>query len=245
VKGTVLFDDGKRRWVVFGRDPSKGEHIIDTNQYLVQHEGKGMLIDPGGVEIFPAFVAALSAHTDPSQLELIFASHQDPDVISSLALWIDLNPQLACWAPWVWSSFIPHYGGGRPVVPIADEGVNLPLGGSRDLRAVPAHYCHSSGHMTIFDPRAGILFSSDIGAALLPEGETGFFVQDFARHTRFMEGFHKRWMPSNAAKNAWVRRVRELPVKMLCPQHGSIFRGDDVKRFLDWFEALQVGTAVE
>jgi flavorubredoxin len=30
----------------------------------------------------------------------------------------------------------------------------------------------------------------------------------------------------------------------MAPQHGRIFRGDDVKRFLDWFEALQVGIAV-
>jgi len=30
----------------------------------------------------------------------------------------------------------------------------------------------------------------------------------------------------------------------MCPQHGRIFQGDDVQRFLDWFEALEVGTAV-
>jgi len=27
----------------------------------------------------------------------------------------------------------------------------------------------------------------------------------------------------------------------MCPQHGRIFKGDNVKRFLDWFEALEVG----
>ncbi len=58
-----------------------------------------------------------------------------------------------------------------------------------------------------------------------------------------MEGFHRRWMPSNEAKNAWVARVRKLEVEQLCPQHGSILQGADVKRFLDWLEALEVGSA--
>jgi flavorubredoxin len=30
---------------------------------------------------------------------------------------------------------------------------------------------------------------------------------------------------------------------MMVPQHGRIFRGDDVGRFLDWFEGLEVGIA--
>jgi len=31
----------------------------------------------------------------------------------------------------------------------------------------------------------------------------------------------------------------------MAPQHGSIFNGDDVKRFLDWFEDLEVGVAID
>ena len=28
---------------------------------------------------------------------------------------------------------------------------------------------------------------------------------------------------------------------MLCPQHGAIYRGADVQRFINWFDNLQVG----
>ena len=59
-----------------------------------------------------------------------------------------------------------------------------------------------------------------------------------------MSFFHKRWMPSNEAKKDWVRRVRELDIEIMAPQHGRMFKGDDVKRFLDWFEALDVGIAL-
>lgn len=243
MKRKTLFNDGQRRWVVFGRDPAKGEHVIDTNQYLVVHNDRGALLDPGGIEVFPSYIGALSAEISPADIDVLFASHQDPDIISSLALWLDLKPELTCMASWIWSSFIPHFGGGRPVQPIPDKGGYIKLGGSRDLRLVPAHYCHSSGQFNVYDPRAKILFSSDIGAALLPEDHKGFFVQDFDSHIKYMDAFHKRWMPSNEAKNAWVKRVRRLDIDMMCPQHGAIFRGDDVQRFLDWFESIEVGSA--
>jgi flavorubredoxin len=239
----TIFDDGVRRWVVFGRDPSRAQQVIDTNQYLVLHEGKGMLLDPGGVEIFPPFVASLTAEVALSDVESIFASHQDPDVISSLSLWRAVRPDIACYASWCWSGFITHFGGGLAPTPIPDEGGPLPLGSSRDLRSIPAHYCHSSGNLHVWDPRAKILFSGDMGAALVPNGAP-LFVEDFGEHVKHMEGFHKRWMPSNRAKNAWVKRARALNPELIAPQHGSIFRGADVGRFLDWIEGLQVGSAV-
>ncbi len=239
----TLYDDGERSWICFGRDPSRPEHVVDTNQVLIRHRGRGMLVDPGGVEVFAPFVAQLTSEIDFQDIDILFATHQDPDVISSLSLWLEPNPNLRCHASWTWESFLPHLAAGRKIVPVPDEGMTFKLGGSNDIVAVPAHYCHSSGNFSVYDPRAKILFSGDLGAALLPAGAP-LYVEDFGSHTRNMEGFHKRWMPSNRAKNDWVRRVRQLEVEQIVPQHGAIFRGDDVKRFLDWLESLDVGSAV-
>lgn len=243
MKVVELYRDGDRRWVYFGRDPERGESLIDTNEYLITHAGRGLLPDPGGIEVFPAVAAAVSGEIDHGEIDAIFASHQDPDVISSLFLWHQSCPQAKVYCPRTWSLFLPHFAGGAGMTGLPDEGAAIPLGGSDDLSAIPAHYVHSSGCFTLYDPRARILFSADIGAALLPEKEPSVFVENFTGHVKFMEGFHKRWMPSNEAKNRWIRIVRQLDVNMLCPQHGAIFRGDDVKRFLDWFEALDVGCA--
>jgi flavorubredoxin len=35
--------------------------------------------------------------------------------------------------------------------------------------------------------------------------------------------------------------VAALDIDLLCPQHGAIYRGEDVKRFIDWFSRLEVG----
>jgi len=109
------------------------------------------------------------------------------------------------------------------------------------LQAVPAHYLHSSGNFNLYDKIAKVLFSGDVGAALLPAGEDGLFVENFDRHIRHAEGFHRRWMGSNEAKRRWCERVSKMDIDMLCPQHGAIYRGADVQRFINWFDELQVG----
>ena len=85
------------------------------------------------------------------------------------------------------------------------------------------------------------MFSGDVGAALLPADDSSLFVEDFDRHIKFAEGFHRRWMGSREARDAWCDRVSGLEIDMLCPQHGAIYRGPDVRRFIDWFAALPIG----
>jgi flavorubredoxin len=238
-----LFNDNQRRWVCFGRDPDRIQTIIDTNQYLILHNEAGALLDPGGIEVFPPFLAALSREVDLEKVEHIVSSHQDPDVISSLGLWFDVCPKVNVHVPFPWMLFIPHLSGGNPVQEIPDQGMLLPLGGSQQIELIPAHYLHSSGNFSVYDPRAKILFSGDIGAALLPPDHADLFVEEFDRHIQYMEAFHKRWMPSEEAKAFWLERVRKLEIDILAPQHGALFRGKDVVRFLDWFEALPVASA--
>ncbi len=234
-----LFDQG-HQWFVFGRDPDKPEKIIDTNQYMVVADGRALLLDPGGIELFAVMLASVLKHVEAEQITDLFASHQDPDIISSLGMWDQVLPDATLHSPWMWEGFIRHFGMENiRYAAIPDAGGVLKLGGLQ-LELVPAHYLHSSGNFHVYDPKARILFSGDVGAALEP-GETDLFVQDFDAHTAFMTGFHRRWMPSNRAKNDWISRVRALDIDMMVPQHGRLFRGDDVTRFLDWFEQLEVG----
>lgn len=236
-----LFEQGDHSWRVVARDPARQSYLIDTNEYVIESAGVAMLTDPGGQEIFPAVFSALSVDCDLRKLTRIFSSHQDPDVISSLALWLAFNPSIRCYASWLWSSFIPHFGGdGETIIPLPDEGGPITLG-NITLHAVPAHYLHSSGNLNLYDPVAKILFSGDIGAALLPPSQHNLFVEDFSSHIKHAEGFHRRWMGSNEAKNDWCDRVSALEVDMLCPQHGALYRGADVARFIEWFRSLKVG----
>jgi flavorubredoxin len=240
---TWIYEDGDHRWGAIARDPNKGSHIIDTNEYLIAKGDVGMMLDPGGAEIFPAVFSALAREFDPTRISTIFASHQDPDIASSLSLWVEVNPQIKCLVSWLWGGFLPHYGvAAETFIAIPDEGMQFNLG-SLGLQMVPAHYLHSSGNFNVYDAKAKILFSGDIGAALLPPEATGMYVTDFDSHIRHAEMFHRRWMGSKEAVRRWCERVSRLEIDMLCPQHGAIYRGADVARFIDWFGQLDVGTA--
>jgi flavorubredoxin len=43
----------------------------------------------------------------------------------------------------------------------------------------------------------------------------------------------------------WIERVRKLDIEIMAPQHGRLFKGDDVNKFLDWFDRLNAGVATQ
>ena len=245
MKAHILTEKKDPQWIVFGRDPNKADCVIDTNEYVIISEGNAIVMDPGGTEIFPEVVTAITQHTSIDSIKIIFGSHQDPDILSSLSLWLSLCPNVKVHVPWTWISFITHFGCDMSqMVAIPDEGSTIHLSDSCNLEVIPAHYLHSSGNNHLYDPQSKIYFSGDVGAGLLPPEQTNIFVQDFEEHTKYMTAFHVRWMPSNAARDAWLERVRKLDIKMLCPQHGAIFRNEQVGQFFDWFESLDLGSAI-
>ncbi len=240
MKTHKLFENDTHTWFMFGRDPHKPDKIIDTNQYMVVTNENALLMDPGGIELFSSMLTTIIKSVPIEKITHVFASHQDPDIISSLGLWDQVLENSTLHSPWLWEGFIRHFGmQSITYSPIPDEGERLTLDGVH-LDFIPAHYLHSSGNFNVFDPTSGILMSGDIGAALESD-EAPLEVDDFEAHIPKMKLFHQRWMPSNEAKLDWVRRVRELDVQMMCPQHGRIFKGENVAKFLDWFENLEVG----
>lgn len=242
MQSTTLYEDN-HQWIMFGRDPDKPEGIIDTNQYMVVAGERALLMDPGGIEVFAPMLGAILHHTRIEHITDLFASHQDPDIISSLGLWDQALPHARLHAPWLWEGFLRHFGMKHiEYEGIPDEGATLQLGRTA-LEFIPAHYLHASGNYHVYDAQAKILMSGDVGAALEPTNSP-VFVEDFDEHVKKMTLFHQRWMPSNTAKHDWIERVGKLDIDILAPQHGRIFKGDDVKRFLDWFDALEVGTGI-
>lgn len=243
MKATKIHQDNGITWMMFGRDPDKVEGIIDTNQYMIMHDGEALLLDPGGIELFSQMLTSVLRYTPLESIRALFASHQDPDIISSLGLWDQCLVDAKLYAPWLWEGFIRHFGVNNiDYEAIPDEGMNISVG-NHSLQLVPAHYLHSSGNFNVYDPKAKILMSGDIGAAL-DKVTAPIFVEDFEAHIPKMEYFHKRWMPSERAKQDWIERVRKLDIEIMAPQHGGLFKGPMVNRFLDWFEALEVGIAV-
>ncbi|MEO1901315.1 MAG: MBL fold metallo-hydrolase [Alcanivorax sp.] len=245
-KADILFENDDHRVVRYA-DLVKGEGI-QANQFAIRHGRHGALIDPGGDLTFTPLTIELSRHLDLKSLDYILASHQDPDIIASLPRWM-LHSDCKVAVSKLWSRFLPHLASTfvtsrvgeqwqARILALPDEGARLPFGDT-ELWALPAHFLHSVGNFSFFDPISRILFSGDIGASL--DGEEGA-VARFEDHVPAMAGFHRRYMAGNRACRLWVRMVRELAPAMIVPQHGGYFdQPGTVSRFLDWLEHLECG----
>ncbi|AWR94882.1 MBL fold metallo-hydrolase [Acidianus brierleyi] len=238
-KPFVLYEDGDHKFVWLGLDESEHEKGILTNQYLVVDGDKGALLDAGGYFVFERVYENVKEFIKPENVVALLFSHQDPDVIGSLNLWLDVAPNATIYASVLWERFLPHLGfeaGGR-ITDIPDEGMEIKIN-KDSLNAIPAHFMHSPGNFHYYDPVSKIYFSGDLGAAVFPEGKWYLMVEDFQEHAKYMEPFHRRYLASRKAIDLWLKRVKNLDIKMIVPQHGSIFDGENVKKFIEWVNSL-------
>jgi flavorubredoxin len=242
MRNIVLFGDENHKFVLLNESDPGEEDGVRSNQYLIQHEDGGVLLDPGGFGVMPRVLAELLRYLGPQQLKGIVLSHQDPDIVGGLSTWLELTGA-PVYVSNIWLRFLPHYGikGISRFVGVPDQGMALEVSPGFDLKLVPAHFLHSEGQINVYDPVSRILFSGDIGAAMLPMDKDYVYVDDFAAHLPYIEGFHRRYMGSNRAARIWVDRVSKLDLNMIAPQHGPIYRGKAVQEFLAWFRELQCG----
>lgn len=243
---TVLFERDGHRVVVF-HDLVRGDDGVQANQFLVQHGGSSALIDPGGALLYTPLVLAMGQYVAPKNLSYILASHQDPDIIGAVDRWLMYTDATVVCSR-LWGRFVPHSvphyqkntGNDRYLL-LDDDGGVVPMDGA-ELVALPAHFLHSVGNFSFYDPTSRILFPGDVGSSMVPAGSPYRPVEDFAAHSRSMLGFHRRYMASRRVARLWADMVRELAPEWIVPQHGLPLHGAAIGEFLDWLSDLDCGT---
>jgi len=168
------------------------EEGIRSNQYLVVHGDNGVLLDPGGFGVMPSVLTELLRYIKTEQIKAIILSHQDPDIVGGLSTWLELTDALV-YVSSIWLRFLPHYGiaSMAQFVGVPDAGKQCRFAEDFVLQLVPAHFLHSEGQINVYDPLAKVLFTGDIGAAMLPVDVEYEFVDDFAAHLPY----HRRISP--------------------------------------------------
>jgi flavorubredoxin len=245
-----LYNNGQHACIMFD-DLVQGEInvgesnvAVQANQFLIADNGHGALLDPGGNMTYNQLTLEMHNYFPSRTLELILASHADPDIIASINKWI-IHSDCKLAISRLWTRFVPHFCTvgeieGR-IISIPDEGMNLSLGDSV-ITAMPAHFLHSEGNFQFYDPISKILFSGDLGASIGSSSGARTPVADFDAHLPFMEGFHHRYMISNKISRYWVAMARQLELEWIVPQHGQPFKGKAmIDRFLDWVEQTPCG----
>ncbi len=220
------------------------DEIIESNIHLIVDNDKGILLDPGGYKILSMLVGDLSNFVRVNDIQAIFLSHQDPDVVAAINSWLRMtNAKALCSDKW--QRFIPHFGVEREFdknfIGIPDAGMNYRIG-ENELKIIPAHFLHSVANFQIYDPISKILYSGDLGTSI---GAPYDQVKDFNAHIDYMIDFHRRYMLNNAALKLWLNNIAELDIEIIAPQHGAMFIGKaQVEQFMNWCKKLQCGTDI-
>ncbi len=215
-----------------------GGEMVPTNQVLIHDGDEAILLDPGGHKVHYELINAISAMIPINQLKYLFYSHQDPDIVAAINAWLMLTDADA-YISELWLRFVPHFGVDELMISrlkgIPDTGQRFRLGNG-ELIFVPAHFLHSAGNFQVYDPKSKILFSGDLGASIGPDYVE---VPDFDAHVPYMEGFHRRYMPSGHANRQWAEMVSTLDIEIIVPQHGAIFPNAEMsRRFIQWVAEL-------
>jgi len=237
-----LFDTDNHRFILLNESEPGEEEGVRSNQYLVMQGNAGVLLDPGGFGVMPRVLAEMLRYLNPDQLRGIILSHQDPDIVGGISTWLELTG-CPVYVSRIWMRFLPHYGlkDMSRFVGVPDEGMDLEPSPGFKLKIIPAHFLHSEGQVNTYDPVSRILFTGDIGAAMMPLDKDDAFVDDFNLHLPFIEKFHRRYMCSNKAIVCWLDTIAGLDINMIAPQHGPVYRGSAVTDFLAWLKDLQCG----
>ncbi|MDX8388861.1 MAG: MBL fold metallo-hydrolase [Mariprofundaceae bacterium] len=218
------------------------EEELSCNAYLLIDEGEGYIFEPGGLSHFKPTYDKISSIMSPFDITHLLLSHQDPDVCASLPSWLQFNPDIKVVCPHLWNRFMPHYMVyDVQYLSMNDQGLTIPLKSGGELKCISAPYLHSPGNMVVFDTMSGFVFSGDIGTAAVEDSTFSLVIDDWQQQLELMLGFHQRYMGSTKAASEFVKSVSKLPITAILPQHGHIFRGDEVHHFLKWFEVLPCG----
>jgi flavorubredoxin len=242
MRNLVLFNSPEHQFILLNESEPGEEEGIRSNQYLITHQGIGVLLDPGGFGVMPGVLTEMMDYLDVSDIKAIMLSHQDPDIVGGITTWLEMT-NAPIYVSRIWLRFLPHYGirDMSRFIGVPDEGMTCNISRDFKLQLIPAHFLHSEGQINVYDPIAKILFTGDIGTAMMPVEVEYEYVDDFAGHLPYIEGFHRRFMNSNKAIQCWLETIKDLDIEILAPQHGPIYRGGAVSDFLNWLAGLSCG----
>ncbi|BAP88102.1 beta-lactamase domain-containing protein [Burkholderiales bacterium GJ-E10] len=242
--GLELYNKNEHTCILFTDLVDEQGDAVQANQVLIVDHGRGMLLDPGGNMTYNELFISMSRFFPPKELQYVFASHADPDIVASLPRWLSAsNTRLLISR--LWARFVPHFAPpGRTegrVTAIPDRGGVVTVGNAQ-LLILPAHFLHSEGNFQVYDPISRILFSGDLGASMLPQERIKQEVTNLEEHLTGMLAFHRRYMVSNRACVLWAQMVSQLDIEAIVPQHGAPIRGKAaVARFIEWIAGLRCG----
>lgn len=206
------------------------------NSYLIVDE-KVALVDFVKAPFAEEQIRRISEVIDPKKVDYVVANHAEPDHSGSIRRVIEACPNAEILATercinTLWR----YYGGDIKATPV-EKKPSLKLG-KRSLTFVPAPMAHWPDSMVSYVPEEKLLFSNDaFGQHLASSGRFDDEV-DQAELMQEAETYYANiLMPLWRSVGRAVKALEGVPVEMIAPSHGVIWRKDPgliLKSYQGW-----------
>lgn len=242
----VLAEEGARTWLVFRRPVASIGELRFTSHYVVCSNDQAVLIDPGGAADFGPLLAAVSDNIALDNIAGIVITQRGSHTAGSIGMWAEaLGHELPVYASEMIASGLRHTDTELNIVTISENGGEVPMADGSGLHMMPAPYLPAAASMSLYDPAARVLYTSEIGTAEGTwAGDATPFCEQFSLISHAMNAYHQTWLSSAAARDDWLSRIDDLEVEIIAPRMGPCFRGKDIEHFKQWLGTIDVGVLV-
>ncbi|MCK5841001.1 MAG: hypothetical protein KAH31_02445 [Candidatus Sabulitectum sp.] len=245
MNGTVITEIGKEIYHF-----KSSESDLHRNIYLKRFLGAdgsavNMIMDPGTSMDVPILAEVMNKLIGGTKnIDLIFLSHQDPDVASNTHFLLASSPDALVVTSTDTFRLVRMYGIPEKNFFLIDGQNNrIPenLKQKTEISFISAEFCHFKGAMMFYDYQSRILFTGDFLGGINTRLGDGIYANE--ESFSGISLFHQIYMPSNTAIKHTVDRILQLNPKptTIAPQHGDVISGRNVPEFLKRISKLDVG----
>ncbi len=204
-----------------------------------------MVMDPGTkLDLSRVIAAANHLFGGLQNIDVIFVSHQDPDLTSNLDALLSAAPRALLLASIDAWRLIHMYGlpdnRFKAIEDFRTDTLKIKKTGHL-IKFVPAYYCHFRGAMMVYDFESRVLFTGDFMGGTDTRKGPGIYATE--ESWAGIALFHSIYMPTNSVVRATIDRIGMLDPfpEVIAPQHGDVIKGDLVYDFLGRLMELDVG----
>jgi flavorubredoxin len=203
------------------------EEGVSYNSYLINDQKK-VLIDLTKELTTEELFRQIQNKVDFAELDYLVINHMEPDHSGAIAALLRVAPQITMLGTQKTQNMLKSFYGLGDNFRVVADGEELSLG-DHTLRFVCTPNVHWPETMMTFETSQQILFSCDaFGSYGALQGgifdddvvDKAFYIQEAQRYYANIVSLFKK-----AVLNA-IKKLEQVPVKMVAPSHGLIWRKD-------------------
>jgi len=216
---------------------------FQCHPYLIENGDESILIDPGSMLEFEAVATKVEEVVPLSDIKYIVLHHQDPDLAAAVPAFEECieRDDLTIVTHSRMTVLIKHYKIHSPYYEIDNNELQLTTKNGLRLQFLTTPYCHSPGAFVSYEPESGVLFSGDIFGGV--EESWHFYADE--NYFNAIKGFHSSYIPSRDILNYALRKIEQLDMHLIAPQHGSIIRRPLIRPLIEKMKKLECGLYID